>query len=148
LTDRRGKFNFSNLPYGTYYVMADLPRYGRGLCEEITLSPEQPSVADIHLFVSDEGKVKIRQDEADPMTKTAAVFPNPAEEEITISGLKGQTEYHVCVLNGLGVTVLERKVQTNLLGECVVAVADLSVGMYVVRLTDPTGSVMTKFVKH
>lgn len=149
LTDRQGKFGFRNLPYGTYYVMADLPRYGRGLCEEITLSPEQPSIFDLHLYVGDEGKVKMKQDNNVGATASeVTVFPNPAEEEITIFGLKGKAEYDICVMNGLGMKVMERKSQSNILGECTITVADLPGGMYIVCLINPTGSVMVKFVKH
>ena len=147
LTDRLGKFNFSHLPFGTYYVMADLPRYGRGMCEEITLSPEQPTVLDLHLFVNEEGKVRMRQDVADVTASETVVYPNPAEKEITVGGLKIQTEYIVCIYNSLGVAILERMTQTNLLGECTVSVADLPVGIYFVRLTDPTENRMVRFVK-
>ena len=146
LTDPMGKFCFKNLPYGTYHVMADLPRYGRGLCEEITLSPEHPSVMDLHLYV-DDGKVKLRQDNAEMTMSEISVFPNPAEEEIMVSGLKGQTEYDICVINGLGVVVMELKVQTNLLGESAIAVADMPVGIYFVRMTSPTESRIVKFIK-
>ena len=147
LTDRMGKFNFGNLPFGTYYVMADLPRYGRGMCEEITLSPEQPSVLDLHLFVNEEGKVRVRQKDCDEIASEINVFPNPAQKEITLCGLKVQTEYDVCIYNSLGVAVWEHQAQTNLLGECAVTVADLPVGMYFVRLTNATENIMVKFVK-
>ena len=147
LTDRMGKFNFSNLPYGTYYVMADLPRYGRGMCEEITLSPDQPSVMDLHLFVNEEGKVRMRQKENDEIASEISVFPNPAQKEITLCGLKVQTEYEVCIYNSLGVVVWEHQAQTNLLGECVVTVDDLPVGIYFVRLTNATENIMVRFVK-
>jgi hypothetical protein len=146
LTDHMGRFCFKNLPYGTYHVMADLPRYGRGMCEEITLSPERPSALDLHLYVN-EGKVKMKHDDAEIMPCEVSIFPNPAEADITVSGLKGQTAYDICVINGLGVTVLERKAQTNLLGECAIALADLPIGIYFVRMTSPTESKMVKFVK-
>ena len=148
LTDHEGKFNFRDLPFGTYYVMADLPRYGRGMCEEITLSPEQPSALDLHLYV-EEGKVKMRPQDTQETLREISVFPNPAEEKITLGGLKEQTEYEVCVMNGLGVTLLrESKLQSNLLGECVIAVDDLPVGVYFVRLSNPAETLMVKFVKH
>ena len=146
LTDHMGQFSFKNLPYGTYHVMADLPRYGRGLCEEITLSLEQPSALDLHLYVND-GRVKMRQDNTSVTVSEVSAFPNPAEEKITISGLTGQTAYDICVINGLGVAVMERKVRTNLLGETVIAVADMPAGIYLVRMTSPTESEMVKFVK-
>ena len=147
LTDPMGKFSFRGLPYGTYHVMADLPRYGRGLCEEITLSPEQPYVMDLHLYVSEEGKVRMRQDDTDILVSRINVFPNPTEDGIMISGLKGQTEYDIRVMNGLGVVVLENKAQTTLLGECDIAVADLPVGIYFVHAICPTESKMVKFIK-
>lgn len=147
LTDHEGKFNFRDLPFGTYYVMADLPRYGRGICEEITLSPEQPSALDLHLFV-EEGKVKMRPHDTQEAQREISVFPNPAEEMITLGGLKEHAEYEVCVMNSLGVTLLnERKMQSNLLGECVIAVDDLPAGVYVVRLSNASETLMVKFVK-
>ena len=148
LTDRFGKFSFRDLSYGTYHVLADLPRYGRGLCEEITLSPDRPSVLDLHLYVSNEGKVRVKQGNAEEINLEMTVFPNPAEEVITISGLKGMSEYDICVMNGSGVNVLHNKSRSNLLGECVIAVADLPAGFYVVRVINPEGSAMMKFVKH
>ena len=147
LTDRLGKFSFRNLPYGTFHVMADLPRYGRGLCEEITLSPAQPSVSDLHLFVNGEGKVRMRQDEAVASSLEVGVFPNPAEEKITMSGLKGQADYDICVFNSLGVAVIECAAQSNLLGECAIAVANLPAGIYFVRVTNSSENAMVKFVK-
>ena len=147
LTDPTGKFRFRDLPYGTYHVMADLPRYGRGLCEEITLSPEQPSVMDLHLYV-EEGKVKMRHNDAEMSVSEISVFPNPAENEVTVSGLKGQTAYELCVYNGLGVTVLQHAVQTDLAGTCSLAITELPVGIYFVRATNAAESKMVKFVKH
>lgn len=146
LTDARGGFCFRNLPFGTYHVMADLPRYGRGMCEEITLSPEQPDALDLHLYVN-EGRVKMRHYDDNLTVSEVSVFPNPAEEEITFSGMKAEEEYDICVINSLGVVVLERKAQSNLLGECAISVGNLPVGIYFVHMTGPTESAMVKFVK-
>ena len=129
-------------------IMADLPRYGRGICEEITLSPEQPSTLGLHLFV-EEGKVKMRPYDTQVILREISVFPNPAEERVTLSGLKEHTEYEVSVMNSMGVTLLkERTMQSNLFGECVVAVDDLPAGVFVVRLSNASETLMVKFVKH
>lgn len=147
LTDHLGKFSFRNLPYGTFNVMADLPRYGRGLCEEITLSPEHSSVLDLHLFISGEGKVRMRENEVGVTASEIGIFPNPVEDEFTIFGLREQTVYNICVLNNMGVVMTEHASRTNVLGECVIAVANLPVGIYYVRVTNATESVMMRFVK-
>ena len=149
LTDYMGRFSFSNLPYGTYHVMADLPRYGRGVCEEITLSLEQSSVEDLHLFVNQEGRVRAYYKHDENVPATLSVYPNPAEERLVVSGLKANTDYKVVVQNSLGMLVLpELQVQSNLLGECEISVADLSTGIYFIQMKDDAGNMKTKFVKH
>ena len=92
--------------------------------------------------------MKMRPQDTQESLREISVFPNPAEEKITLGGLKGQTEYEVCMMNSLGVTVwAANKLQSNLLGECVIAVDDLPAGVYVVRLTHVSETLMVKFVK-
>ena len=148
LTDCAGKFSFNGLPFGTYQVMADLPRYGRGMCEEITLSPEQPSVDGLHLFVNQEGRVSMNYKDAAIDPTTLRVYPNPAEESIVISGLKANAEYKVVVQNSLGMMVLpEMQMCSNLLGECSVSLADLPTGIYFMLVKGDSEYRKAKFVK-
>ena len=148
LTRNDGGFRFSGLPFGTYHLMADLPRYGRGMCEEITLSVEQPSVTDLHLFVSEEGRVDMRRSVDVDSPSDLLVYPNPAEERVSVGGLKINEEYKVCVLNGLGMMVLpETTAQTNLLGEISLPVNELRAGLYFIQVKGQSTSVTTKFVK-
>lgn len=147
LTDPSGRFRFRNLPFGTYHLMADLPRYGRGLSETFTLSPEQPSFGEVRLFVSEEGRVGRRPDAADGFQTALSVCPNPAEGEITIEGLQPQGEYGYCVVNSLGVTLAQGRMQANLLGECSLDVAALPSGVCFVSVTGTKEYQVVKFVK-
>ena len=147
LTDYAGRFRFDALPFGTYQVMADLPRYGRGMCEEITLSAEQPVVDGLHLYVNREGRVCMRTNFETEAT-TLGIYPNPAETEMLVVGLKGNEAYQVTVVNALGVKVMsEMLVYTNLLGEFSMKVAELPIGIYFIQVNGVTGRVMAKFVK-
>ena len=147
LTGPDGHFNFKDLPFGTYHVMADLPRYGRGMCEEITLSAEQPSVSGLHLYICDEGKVRMRQD-LELVTTELSLHPNPVEADLLVDGLKGNTDYQVTVMNLLGMTVVPTTtIQTNLLGEFPMTVGELPAGVYFILVDDGTGPVMAKFMK-
>ena len=149
LTDYEGHFSFNNLPFGTYHVLADLPRYGRGLCEEITLSLERPSVDSLHLFVNQEGRVSLYYKDEKISTTTLCVYPNPAEEKVTVCGLKANMEYRVMVQNSLGMVVLpEMQMSSNLLGECSISVAELSTGIYFILMKNDSGYMKAKFVKH
>ena len=148
LTDTSGQFNFRNLPFGTYQVMADLPRYGCGICEEITISQANPSVEGLHLFVNQEGRVCMRKQNNEWMGNALYVYPNPIESELTAGGLQGDTEYEVSVTNVLGMAVMPAmKKQTNLLGEISMEVPKLPAGLYFIRLSNQSTSVMAKFIK-
>jgi hypothetical protein len=148
LTDEAGHFRFNHLPLGTYQVMADLPRYGRGMCEEITLSVEQPAVSGLHLFVNQEGRVNMRYE--GPVSEKIALclYPNPTEKELFVGGLKENEMYQVAISNGLGVCVMpEVKVKTNLLGEFDIKVDELQAGVYFIQVKGASESVVAKFVK-
>ena len=148
LTDPDGHFNFNDLPFGTYHVMADLPRYGRGMCEEITLSPEQPALSDMHLFINQDGRVNMRHQSNGLLPTTLQVYPNPAETLVTVMGLNGNAAYSVTVLNSMGMTVLpETLMDSDLLGELPVPVGTLSAGIYFIQVKGTSGTMMAKFVK-
>ena len=148
LTGPNGQFTFNGLPFGTYQVMADLPRYGRGMCEEITLSPEHPSVNGLHLFVNQEGRVRMRYQDGLEAFSSLAVYPNPAKDEIVVLGLKANANYIVSVQNSLGGKVLpDVQVSSNLLGEIQLDVHDLPAGVYVICLQGDTECHVAKIVK-
>ena len=147
LTGPEGRFSFSGLPFGTYHVMADLPRYGRGLCEEITLSPEQPSVSGLHLFIGNEGRVCMRQGH-ETVTSELSLHPNPVDADLLVGGLKGNLDYQVSVINVMGLTVIPTSsIHTNLLGEFQMNVHELPAGVYFILVNDGTSPLVAKLVK-
>ena len=147
LTGPDGHFRFSDLPFGTYHVMADVPRYGRGMCEEITLSAEQPDINGLHLYISNEGRVCMRPGLVSTASETM-LYPNPVDAEVLVGGLKGNTTYQVTVTNIMGMTMMPTtSIQTNLLGEFPMTVGALPAGVYFILVNDGTFPVMMKFVK-
>ena len=148
LTDASGRFGFRHLPFGTYQVMADLPRYGRGTCEEITLSEADPSVDGLHLFVNQEGRVCARNQNNMLKESELYLYPNPVAKALTVGGLQGNAEFEVSVTHIQGMTVMSAmRMQTNMLGEFTMVLDELPAGVYLIRILNPTTSVMTRFVK-
>ena len=148
LTGPEGHFSFNDLPFGTYYVMADLPRYGRGMCEEIILSPNQPLVEDLHLFITQEGRGSMRYQNNIQLPTDLEVYPNPAEETVVVRGLSSNTTYNVSVMNSLGIAILpETQMSSDLLGELPISVSKLSSGIYFIQVRGNKGTMMAKFVK-
>jgi hypothetical protein len=147
LTNERGRFHFNGLPFGTYHVMADVPRYGRGMCEEITLSPDQPTMENLHLYIDGRGRVAMRQNEPVSEEAPLALFPNPVEGMMTLCGLQSLVNYKVIVTDMLGNIVMIVDVKADLLGECQMELNDLSRGIYFMTVTGAEGSQALKFVK-
>lgn len=148
LTDASGAFRFRHLPFGTYYVLADVPRFGRGMMEEIVISPNQPEVVELHLFINANGKVAMRCNQA-LESEELSVFPNPSRSEITVSGLESLEKYSVTVSNVTGdIVMAQQQSQADLLGEMTISVDALPPGLYFVGLESQSGRKMMKFVKH
>ncbi len=148
LTNAQGAFCFRNLPFGTYHLMSDVPRYGRGSCESVSLSPEHPEVEDLHLFINENGRVALRGNES-PSSQTLKAYPNPVAEELTLVGLERSEYYEITIANvGGGIIVSRQLAQSDLLGECALSVRDLPSGFYFITVNGEKGTWMTKFVKY
>ena len=149
LTGSDGSFRFRDLPFGTYYVMADLPRFGRGMVERISLSAEQPSVVNLHLYITDEGRVAMRHSSAEEPELGWSVFPNPAEGKVMVFGLQSLEEYMFTISDVMGKTVLPQRVlRSDLTGECTVSVDGLTSGVYFLQVTGKSTWKTIKFVKY
>ncbi|MBQ6770239.1 MAG: right-handed parallel beta-helix repeat-containing protein [Bacteroidales bacterium] len=149
LTDTKGGFRFDNLPFGTYHVLSDVPRYGRGVCEQAVLSPEQPVVEGLHLFIDGNGRVASRRQTVGNLPHELRVYPNPADEEIVVCGLESLEDCEFVIVNPIGSLVgSQQSLQADLLGECVLPVHDLPSGMYFIIVSGKVGKGMAKFVKH
>lgn len=147
LTNENGAFHFSGLPFGTYYVLADLPRYGRGTIEEVRLSPEQPTMSSLHLFVNDRGQVAMYQGNSSTYENGLTLYPNPVSDQMTVSGLQGVENYTITVLDVVGDVLLKRMAQADLLGQVSVNLGPLTHGVYFLHVSRGSETQVVKFVK-
>ena len=148
LTDARGTFHFNSLPFGTYHVMADLPRYGRGMVEEITLSPLQPSVTDLHLYINSLGKVAMYHVQSIPDDAMLSVFPNPVDSHLMISGLQSLGNYSITIMDALGNVVFNAtNEQADLLGQVKIEVETWTKGVYFLQAVGCSDNRVGKFIK-
>lgn len=147
LSDKKGTFLFTHLPFGTYHVMADVPRYGRGICKEVTLLPTQPLIDNLHLYIDNSGKVAVRPSEPLFEAQTLSVYPNPTASLLTIVGLKPMGDCVITISDMVANMVRTFEVKTDLLGECQIDVGNLPQGMYFLSVRDTSGSKIVKFVK-
>lgn len=147
LTDENGSFRFRDLPFGTYHVMADVPRYGRGMVEEITLSPDQPVVSNLHLYINDGGKVAMYHGSAFSGEDELAVFPNPVGSQMKLAGLQSLEQYVITITDAIGNVVYRANVQADMLGQVSIALGTWRKGVYCLQAVSRLESRSLKFVK-
>ena len=148
LTDNSGAFRFGALPFGTYHVLADLPRYGRGMDEEVQLTADSPSVTDLHLFINDDGRVAAYRGLTPSEEPSLTLFPNPAHDQICVSGLQNTVYYTLTVANMVGDIVLPSTlVQADALGQVRINLGDCADGVYFLQVQGEFGSKVVRFVK-
>lgn len=134
ITDERGRFTFHNLLFGTYYLVADLPRYGKGMCEAVTVSPDEPQISDLHLFVDREGRVAMKHSDLDLPMEDISVFPNPVSDLLTIEGLPKEEKLQLTVSNSLGEVLLLESLVSDSYGRAWVSVSELPKGIFVLQV--------------
>ena len=85
-TDENGRFEFAELPWGTYKVVLEIPGIEQAFYW-ITIGPEHPSDESIVFEVIDEAVVAI--EEAIDQYFQVRVFPNPVSNQLNI-GIKSE----------------------------------------------------------
>ncbi len=127
--------------------MADVPRYGRGMVEEITLSPDHSEVADLHLFINDGGKVAMYHGNAFSETEAFAVFPNPVGRQMQLAGLQSFENYAITITDALGNVVYHADVKADVLGQVCIALGIWSKGVYCLHAVGCKTNQSVKFIK-
>ncbi len=147
LTDAKGRFKFDHLPFGTYHVMADVPRFGRGTGESFTLSPQVPSIEDIHLYIDSRGQVAMQKSHGDQNSNKPQVYPNPCDSKLIVDKLDARCLYSVSIVNSLGLTLSQNSSTSDLLGQISIDTSQLPNGTYFIRLVSENTNETIKFIK-
>lgn len=147
LTDEKGRFHFDNLPYGTYYIVSEIPRYGKAMCEPISITPDKPLVSDIHLYVNSGGRVLMRYGETEIETGNLCISPNPVIDRLIVDGLCKEDRVEMSIVNSTGTVVMSSKSIVGLDGKVCLNVGKMPSGVYLLVIDGGNGRQCAKFVK-
>lgn len=75
--------------------------------------------------------------------KNISVYPNPANEQISVSGLERNTNYTVQLSDVTGRIISEEKINTNRRGLIATDVRQVNAGIYFLRISNATGESKT-----
>jgi len=150
LTDSWGNFMFSNLPWGTYKIYAEIAGLN---CTPgvVTINASNPTVSNVLVTVSSTGIVASISDElSEFVSSVGSIYPNPATDNATINiSMLKATEITVSIYNVMGQMTESYKVATNNgMFKVPVNVKNLTEGIYSVQLTTADGlKIVRQFMK-
>lgn len=147
LTDAQGRFKFDHLPFGTYHIMADIPRFGRGIDAAVTLTSQTPEVQDLHLYLDGKGHVALYKHSGALYNDALSLYPNPGEDRISLSGLDALQHYTLHIVNHLGMNTTHTEAHADLGGEIAIDITPLSQGIYTIHIVSETTNRTVKFTK-
>jgi len=138
-----GQFSFPGVPYGSYKIFGDVG--GKTSTPlSFTLSTAAPSAA----FIKFEEKSQTFNASMPPTgiagvaTQAAGIYPNPAKNNIAITGLTGDAQ--VTIYDVTGKTVVAQTVTAN---NNNINIATLAAGNYILKLATATEVSTSKLVK-
>lgn len=142
-SNANGQFSFAGVPYGSYKIFGDVG--GKTSTPlSFTLSTTNPSAA----FIKFEENALTFNASMPPTgiagvtTQAAGIYPNPAKNNITITGLTSDAT--VMVYDVMGKTVATQTVSVN---NNTVSITALPAGNYIVKLATATEVTTVKLVK-
>ncbi len=81
LTDANGRFYFEQLPFGRYFISAEIPGYEASMSSLISLSPDKPERHDISLQIENDFKIGVIVPDR-KLPGRLQLYPNPAGDYI------------------------------------------------------------------
>lgn len=139
-------FKFNNLPFGSYRLRCEILNYPTTYSDIIYVTPQNPSVANVSIHVSEGKSSFIKSQKANYLVSDIQIYPNPVTDGFKIYGIyAGQipTKCAIYNANGLKVKTVEI-VDTN----DEISIKELNAGLYLAVFLDNDTVLQTlRFIK-
>lgn len=104
LTDHEGRFIFRNLPYGNYFIDAEMPGYETTGAFPVGVNQEIKDIRDVSLYIDYNNKIGIYIPDQDFVN--ARVYPNPTRDVIHVQcACTVQATVHIEIFTMTGLKV-------------------------------------------
>ncbi len=134
ITDNKGNFIFDELPYGSYYLVSEIPRYKTSAPHLLTLSPENEHIGNIIFYIDNSDRITIRNYTNDNNEYDISLYPNPSNKSFNINGIFEKDIYNIGIYNVMGIQVYN---ENHLLDGCSSVKIDtdnLPNGAYIIKI--------------
>jgi parallel beta-helix repeat protein len=148
LTDAKGDFQFSKLPYGTYILEAEIAGYISASSNPLLISPMQESISGVELYIEPDKKISFSIPEVYSQPVSLNIYPNPANEFLLLSANEfsddEQITIHIYNLRGAIVKSISLLPAARYAR---IFIGDLKSGTYFGKAENQSSAVYFRFIK-
>ncbi|MCB0841641.1 MAG: PKD domain-containing protein [Bacteroidetes bacterium] len=150
MTNANGEYEFSNLPYGTYKIVVEIPgKYSESWT--ITISPDAPHHGSADFEVGDFHITKVDVTGIDTFTfgEILGIYPNPATNNININlEFRQTTEVNIELVSLIGQSI-KRLSAGKVLGNQTInmELGDIPQGVYLIKVQADNQIITNRIVK-
>ncbi|HRG01095.1 MAG TPA: T9SS type A sorting domain-containing protein [Bacteroidia bacterium] len=151
-----GEYVFSNLPYGDYFILVDIPGLDTNGTYHVTLSASTPSVTNLNfyvdsIYINPVGSVtSVLSQESNLFENKIVLFPNPAKEMVFLEyQLMEEAAIKIELYDIVGrktKTVLNETKQTKNKYKHTISLDELNSGVYFLKVKINEGETIIKFI--
>lgn len=145
LTDYKGYFKFDSLPFGSYYVISDMPRYTTSTPYKLILTEQNPEIEGLVFEINNDIITMRYNNEAaeNNVTKTS-IYPNPCDMNFNIefSNISSNDILFIEIYNILGEKVHHQTIKGE--KKSSIGTSHLPTGIYSVKILSKDNNMTIK----
>lgn len=147
VTGTDGAYSFSNIPYETYEIFAEIP--GKSITPKIIIIDELHTVFEnLDMMIMDTEIIFLGIQESDIFTHEPFIYPNPAKETLNVfTGLKKKTRVDITIFDVAGRIVTERTLEAGADETIRLDASFLPSGLYLLKLASENDLRVIEFLK-
>lgn len=134
ITDSKGNFSFKGLPYGSYYLISELPRYKTSNQYLINITEKNYKIERLIFYINENHDIILRSDNKYDTKKDFIIYPNPCDKYINIESMSDEGLCQLEIYNMLGAKIYNSDVYLNKDSDLRIPTESLSEGLYLIKI--------------
>lgn len=132
ITDNEGNFSFKNLPYGSYFIVSELPRYRTSNQYLINITEKNPKIERLIFYINEADNIMLRSENQKDIDNNISIYPNPCDSHFNIRSMSDEGLCQLEIYNTLGAKIYCSDIYLNT--SLRIPTDELAEGIYLIKI--------------
>lgn len=132
ITDNEGNFSFNNLPYGSYFIVSELPRYRTSNQYQINITEKNPKIERLIFYINEADNIMLRSENQKDIDNNISIYPNPCDSHFNIRSMSDEGLCQLEIYNTLGAKIYCSDIYLNT--SLRIPTDELAEGIYLIKI--------------